>query len=63
MPHEVSSVMGSSLKTSSTHLPGVVGEDGAVDGVFGTCSSFRLSGPFFSWFELLELFFILLAST
>ena len=58
MPHEVSSVIGSSLKTSSRPLVGVVGDDGVAGGVVGTCNSFRFSGPFFSWFELLELFFI-----
>lgn len=60
IPHDVSSVIGSSLKTSSRPLVGVVGDDGVAGGVVGTCRSFRFSGPFFSW--LLELFFIL-AST
>lgn len=50
-------MIGRSLKTSSRPL-GVVGDDGPVDGVVGTRSNFRFSGPFFSWFELLELFFI-----
>jgi len=48
MPHEVSSVIGSSLKTSSRPLVGVVGDDGVAGGVVGTCNSFRFSGPFFS---------------